>query len=112
MSMTGTTPDVITAYFRAAERGDLDALVACFTDDAAVTDEGKTWRGHDEIRTWRVDVATVYEYTLEVLSTEAEEGDHYAVTTRLEGNFPGSPVDLVYRFVLRDGLINGLEISP
>jgi hypothetical protein len=47
-----------------------------------------------------------------VLSTEAEEGDHYAVTTRLEGNFPGSPVDLVYRFVLRDGLINGLEISP
>jgi ketosteroid isomerase-like protein len=109
--MPVTAPDVITAYFEAADRGDLDALIACFTDGAAVTDEGKTWRGHDEIRTWRLDVATVYRYTLDVLSTEAEEGDHYAVTTRLEGNFPGSPVDLVYRFAVRDGLVDELEIS-
>src|SRR5262249_888654 len=36
----------------------------CFTDDAAVTDEGRTWHGHAEIRRWRENVATAYEYTL------------------------------------------------
>src|ERR1700731_4200289 len=30
----------------------------------------------------------------------------------LEGNFPGSPVQLKVRFVLRDGLIAALEIAP
>jgi ketosteroid isomerase-like protein len=112
MSLTDTTPDVIAAYFQAADARDLDALMACFTEDAAVTDEGRTWRGHAEIRRWRVDVATVYQYTVEVLGVEARATDHYAVTTRLEGNFPGGRVDLVYRFALHDGLINALDIAP
>ena len=39
-------PDVISSYFRAADAVDLDALAGCFTEDATVTDEGKTMRGH------------------------------------------------------------------
>jgi hypothetical protein len=31
---------------------------------------------------------------------------------RLEGNFPGGVVDLVYRFALVDGLIADLAIVP
>jgi ketosteroid isomerase-like protein len=110
--MTDMTPDVISTYFGAAERDDLDALMACFTDDALVTDERKTWRGHAAIRDWRENTATVYQYTLELLGIEAVDNRTYAVRTRLEGNFPGGVVELVYRFSLRDGLISALHIAP
>ena len=109
--MRDTMPEVISAYFRAAEAGDLDALIACFTDDATVSDEERTWRGHAGIRTWRLDVATKYVYTLEVLGSEPVAADVSTVNTRLEGSFPGSPVELVYRFTVRNGLISALEIG-
>jgi ketosteroid isomerase-like protein len=110
--MTDMTPDAISTYFGAAERDDLDALIACFTDDALVTDERKTWRGHTAIRDWRENTATVYQYTLELLGIEPVDDRTYAVRTRLEGNFPGGVVELVYRFTLRDGLISALHIAP
>lgn len=68
--MTTSLPPFISRYFTAAEHDDVDALVGCFTDDAVVTDEGRTWHGHAEIRRWRENVATAYEYTLEVLGAE------------------------------------------
>ena len=41
-----------------------------------------------------------------------EEGERITVTSRLVGNFPGSPVDLDYRFVLEGDKIARLEIAP
>jgi uncharacterized protein (TIGR02246 family) len=39
------------AYDDAWSRGDIDALVACFTDDALIVDpRGTATRGHDDIR--------------------------------------------------------------
>jgi ketosteroid isomerase-like protein len=110
MSITGT-PDVIARYLGLAAEGDLDALVGCFTDDAEVVDEGQTYRGHDEIRRWRETVTSRFTYTVEVVSSEAFGPDNFVVTAQLEGNFPGSPVQLKFRFVLRDGLIAALEIA-
>jgi ketosteroid isomerase-like protein len=114
--MTTSLPAAISRYFTLAADGDDDALVDCFTDDAAVTDEGRTWRGHAEIRKWREDVATAYEYTLEALGAEpgGQAGglEGYDVQTHLEGNFPGGTVDLTYRFGLRDGRIARLDIAP
>lgn len=43
--MTTAVPEVVTRYFEADARRDIDALVALFTDDAVVIDEGKTRRG-------------------------------------------------------------------
>jgi hypothetical protein len=34
------------------------------------------------------------------------------VTTRLTGDFPGSPLEVPYHFALRDGLISKLDIDP
>jgi ketosteroid isomerase-like protein len=112
LTVTANVPDVITRYFTAAEAGDDDALVACFTDDAEVSDEDRTWRGRADIRQWREDVATAYEYTLQVLGADPDGDDRYIVRTHLEGNFPGGKVDLAYRFTLRGGLISALEIAP
>jgi hypothetical protein len=109
-------PTIISSYFAASDARDVDAIVACFTDDAVVTDEGRTHRGRDEIRQWRQDVNAAYEFTVEVLGeTPAGTTDdliRHDVTAHLEGNFPGGTVDLVHRFELRDSLIAALHIAP
>jgi len=114
--MTDPLPPIISRYFTAADNGDTDALVGCFTPDAILSDEGRSRHGHAEIRQWREEVATAYEYTLEVLGSEAS-GDRgglawHNVLTHLEGNFPGGTVDLTYRFGLLDGRIAKLRIGP
>ena len=114
--MTNPLPPIISRYFTAADDGDIDALVGCFTPDAVVIDEGMSRCGYAEIRQWREGVATAYEYTLEVLGTEPA-GDRgglewHDVLTHLEGNFPGGTVDLTYRFGLLDGRIAELRIGP
>jgi len=114
--MSTALPTIISDYMTASDSGNLDAIVACFTDDAVVVDENQEWTGRPRIREWRNRVATAYEYTVEVRNTlrrDLLDGlEHHDVHTHLEGNFPGGTVDLTNRFALRDGLIARLEIVP
>jgi ketosteroid isomerase-like protein len=109
--MIVAAPEIINRYFRAVAEDDIDTLVGCFTDDAAVADEGRTHRGRDAIRAWREQTKSAYQYTAEVLRTEQNTDSRFEVTARLAGTFPGSPVELKYLFTLRDGLISGLDIE-
>ncbi len=109
--MTVPVPGAIDSYFRAIAQDDSDALIACFTGDAEVSDEGNVYRSPEEIRAWRERTRSAYRYTADVLRAE-RVGDRYVVTTRLTGNFPGSPVEVPYHFALRDGLISKLDIDP
>jgi ketosteroid isomerase-like protein len=104
-------PDIVSTYFRAADAVDLDALAACFTHDATVTDEGMTIRGHAAIRRWREEIAAKWRYTVTVLGSEPRDGDHHAVRALLEGNFPGGRVELTFDFGLHDGHIASLAIA-
>ena len=114
--MTKSLPTVISDYLAASDRGDVDAIVACFTDDAVVLDEDQEWRGRPAIREWREKVANAYEYTVEVRERrprgQVDGLERHDVYTHLEGNFPGGTVDLTNRFGLRDGRIARLEIVP
>lgn len=76
-----------------------------------VIDEDRTWRGIDDIRSWREGVASRYEYTTEVLDAERIGGIQYLVTGRLEGNFPGGVADVTWRFTVADDRIKRLHIS-
>jgi ketosteroid isomerase-like protein len=105
------TPDIIIRYFKAADDKDFDTLIACFTEDATVFDEDKTYGGHAEIRQWRSTTASQWEYTVTVTGS-SPDGDGYLVRVHLVGNFPGGEADLRYRFTLRDGLISALSIVP
>jgi alkylated DNA nucleotide flippase Atl1/ketosteroid isomerase-like protein len=105
-------PDAVSAYMRAAEVRDADAVVACFGENAQVTDEGRTWRGRAEIRRWWEGPATKYRYTVKVRGGQRVASDRYLARVRLTGTFPGRTVDLRYRFTLRDALISALEIAP
>lgn len=109
--MTIELPDVIAAYFSADKTGDARAISECFTSDAVVVDEGNTYAGREAIRQWMANASTQYTYTVEPFALE-EDGARSVVTSRLVGTFPGSPVDLRYRFVLRDDKIAELEIVP
>jgi uncharacterized protein (TIGR02246 family) len=110
--MPGPVPDVITRYFEADARRDVDAVVALFSDDAVVVDEGETWRGISEIRAWRQGPASRYQYTTEVVDTKRAGEDQYLVTGRLEGNFPGGTAELAWRFTLAGDRIRHLHIAP
>jgi hypothetical protein len=109
MMTTPTLPDPINAYFAADRRG-VDAVIRCFTTQAVVRDEGRTYAGLDAIKAWRMATATAYTYTSEPFAMEQTDGYH-VVMSRVTGNFPGSPLDLRYRFRLERGLIDSLEIK-
>lgn len=103
-------PEPIAAYF-AADRRDAMATTRCFTNDAIVKDEGHTYTGLPAITKWRADVSAKYTFTSEFLALDESNGV-VVVTSRLTGNFPGSPVILRYRFQLERGKIAALEITP
>ena len=73
-------------------------------------DEGRTHAGLDAIKAWKAAASAAYTYTSEPYALEQREGSSI-VTSRVTGNFPGSPVDLRYRFRLERDLIASLEIT-
>ena len=103
-------PEPIAAYF-AADTSDGEAVAGCFTKRAVVKDEGHTHSGIAAIKAWKTGASAKYSYTSEPLAVE-QKGGRYIVTSRLTGNFPGSPVDLRYVFRLERGKIARLEINP
>lgn len=109
--MTIKLPEAIARYFAADKQSNAQAISECFTPDATVIDEGNTYAGRDAIRTWMANASTQYTYTVEPFAM-AEENGRTVVTSHLVGNFPGSPVDLRYRFVIAGDRIAELEIVP
>ena len=109
--MSLAVPDPIARYFAADKRSDAASLAACFTPDAAVIDKGNTYVGHEAIRQWLANASTQYTYTVEPFALAQHDG-RTIVTSRLTGNFPGSPVDLRYIFALESDGITALEIVP
>ena len=108
--MTLALPQPVAAYF-AADREDAEAVARCFTETAVVKDEGHTYQGRAAIKQWKADAAAKYQYTTELLDCERTDGKT-VVTSRLTGNFPGSPVDLRFFFVLEGDKIASLEVIP
>jgi hypothetical protein len=103
-------PEPIAAYFSADQR-DGEAVAGCFTTQAVVKDEGQTHSGPAAIKAWKTEASAKYSYVSEPFAVEHKEG-RYIVTSRLTGNFPGSPVDLRFVFRLERGKIAHLEIAP
>lgn len=105
-----TLPGPVAAYF-AADQNDGDAVALCFTEDAIVIDERQTHRGRDAIRRWKAEASAKFSYSADPFAV-SEEGAQTVVTAHVAGDFPGSPVDLRYAFVLEGDRIARLEITP
>jgi hypothetical protein len=103
-------PEPIAAYFDADTR-DAEAVARCFTKQAVVKDEGQTHTGVAAIKAWKSAASAKYTYTSEPFAVDQKDGG-YVVTSRLTGNFPGSPVNLRFAFRVECGKIASLEIAP
>src|SRR5882762_6059830 len=108
-AMTSKLPAVVTAYLAADKAQDLDKLCQCFTNDAQVHDESRQYQGRDSIRSWKEQTAAKYQYTLEPIAAAVTERN-VKLHARLTGDFPGSPAELHYTFVLANGKIQSLAI--
>jgi hypothetical protein len=105
-------PDVITAFLRAHQSRDLDNALERFSSDATVIDDGRTYSGLEDIRSWMSSSTSEFTYTTETVAACQLDAGDYDVVQHLEGNFPGGTVDLHFRFALRDGELYELVIEP
>lgn len=104
-------PDVIQTYFEISNGGDASRLATCFCEDATVIDENRTHRGIEAIVSWKHETRQAFTYSVEPLKASHEAGK-LTVTTRVIGDFPGSPIELYQVFKLHNGQILSLEIAP
>jgi hypothetical protein len=110
MNTEMTLPGAIARYFEAANRFDSAAAAACFATDATVHDEAHEHVGRKAIQTWISNSGEKYQPQATALAA-AEEDGNLIVTARVSGQFPGSPIELNFAFVLRDGAIAQLKIQ-
>lgn len=107
--MSITLPKAIADYF-AADQVNSTAVALCFAENATVKDERQTHIGRDAIRQWKEEASAKYSYTSEPFAIN-EEDDKTVVEVHVSGDFPGSPIDLRYAFVLDGDQIAQLEIT-
>lgn len=104
--MSLNLPEPIAAYFSADTVG-AEAVARCFTEDSVLVDKRQAHKGRSAIHQWKA--TTEYSYVSEPFAIESH-GPNTTVTSRVTGDFPGSPLDLRYIFVLDGEMISRLEI--
>ena len=108
--MSLSLPDPIAAYFRAHNAHDVDGMLAAFAPQARVHDEGQDLTGLAAIRAWIDETTRNYRPSVTPLDSEQMDGLSI-VKVRVAGTFPGSPIELRFRFRLEGRLIAALEIG-
>lgn len=103
-------PDPIAAYFRAQNTHDVGGMLGAFAQDATVHDEGQDRAGRDAIRAWIDETTRKYRPSVTPLDVEQAAGQT-VVKARVSGTFPGSPIELSYRFKVEGRLIAELRIG-
>ena len=102
-------PAPVSDYLAADEEKDMDKLSRCFTKDARVHDEHREYEGLEAIKSWKVRTTAQYRYVVEPLRAAVTE-KNVRLHARLTGDFPGSPAEFDYTFVLANGKIASLDI--
>jgi len=101
-------PAPVSDYLAADEQNDMDKFSRCFTKDARVQDEHREYEGLDAIKSWKARTAS-HRIVVEPLRAAVTE-KNVRLHARRTGNFPGSPAECDYTFVLTDGKIAWLGI--
>ncbi|WP_438025628.1 nuclear transport factor 2 family protein [Sorangium sp. So ce233] len=103
-------PEPLAGYVAAQNARSVDAMLACFTDDAVVRDERREFRGTSAIRGWMEETTAKYHPTLEVLDARTAS-QQVLLHVSVSGTFPGSPIRLCYDVTLDRDRIARLEID-
>ncbi|NMR34185.1 nuclear transport factor 2 family protein [Chryseobacterium aquaticum] len=101
-------PNIITTLVNAQNQYNSHSYADCFTDNAVVFDEGKTYNGKTEIENWISKANNEYKTIMKPLNYDEKEN---ILSAEISGTFPGSPAILKYHFELNNGLIQSLKIT-
>jgi ketosteroid isomerase-like protein len=108
--MTIKLPPVIQTYVAVSNQHDVKSILACFSDDPVVRDEGKEFRGKEMIEGWIVKTIEKYKFHFKPLSI-MDDKDEMVVAVQVSGTFNGSPVTLDYHFTIERDRIVALAID-
>ena len=108
----GELPTTIRDFLGAHAARDVDAAIRAFSSTAVVVDEGRTFRGTDEILGFLRDAGAEFTYTTELIAAQHIAEARWVAAHRLDGNFPGGRAELDYRFAMDGDLIAELFIAP
>jgi len=108
-SMMIKLPSIIEAFVHGKNNHDSEAVVACFTNDAVVHDEGQEFRGTAAIKKWLDASIAKYKFTLTAKKL-VDFDKETVLTAEVSGDFEGSPVPLDFHFTIREGKIDRLSI--
>ena len=103
-------PRIINDYVNASNAHDVKSILSCFSDDAAVHDEGETLHGKKAIEGWIAKTIEKYKFQFEPLSIKEDNVD-VVVPVEVSGTFDGSPVTLDYHFTIESDKIRSLTID-
>ncbi|KUJ56765.1 hypothetical protein [Chryseobacterium aquaticum] len=101
-------PNIIKALVNAQNQYESHSYADCFTDNAVVFDEGKTYNGKPEIENWISEANNEYKTIMKPLNYNEKEN---ILSAEISGTFPGSPAILNYHFELNNELIEFLKIT-
>lgn len=101
---------LLETFVTACNAHDVDTCLACFSGDATLQNQGHSYHGISEIRVWLEQINLKYRPTLTPVQT-GHDGGEALLTTRVNGNFPGSPIELNYRFTFSNDRISMLKIE-
>lgn len=101
-------PNIITTLVNAQNQYNSHSYADCFTDNAVVFDEGKTYNGKTEIENWISEANNEYKTIMKPLNYDEKEN---ILSAEISGTFPGSPAILKYHFKFNNGLIQSLKIT-
>ncbi|GAB6899238.1 nuclear transport factor 2 family protein [Kineosporia succinea] len=104
-------PSTVRDFLAASTVHDADTASSFLAEDIVVVDQAETFRGRDEVHTFLREAGSEFEYTTEQIGAHRVDDNHWVVTLRLEGTFPGGVAELDYRFTLRGGLVAELVIA-
>lgn len=105
MTASPALPAPLSQYFG---RTDASKLLALFTPDATVEDEGRVHQGTAEISEWLERAESAYHPRYRVISAD-KDGERVTVAFEVSGTFPGSPATLRQNFVLSGNRIRRIE---
>jgi hypothetical protein len=104
-----SVPEPVERMMAATNAGDSDAFVACFTDDAFLSDWGREFRGHEGVRSWDATDNIGKHAHFEATGSKREGAEDVVTIVVTGGGFNGTGDT---RFTIVDDLISRMIISP
>ncbi|MEJ5051390.1 nuclear transport factor 2 family protein [Chryseobacterium culicis] len=103
-------PNILQEFLEAQKVFDSTSLSRCFSDHATVFDEGKIYKGKEEIRQWNEKSNNEFQTFFEIQIFSTQENT-VQLKINISGSFDGSPILLNFYFRIEEDLIAALAIT-